>query len=540
MCGIVGYWAKEATLYRKSLDMLFAGAARRGRDGVGVGIYTPQFGMKFLQRFPHPYNHCKDQVLDMIEETLSVGDILLVSCRATPETELETTEEMLQPIARIGTVLVHNGGITDSINKELSELSPPRRRFITDIDSEGIQVAYLVHGYNMVKTMEYLSGSFAFILIDMLKDKLYAVTSFNPLAHMYIKGYGYFLHSDLKSLNQVLRHITGASRDGMNVWESWYHHYIEGYTILETDLESGFQYKKRYHPNFLWPNKPKTFKNTKTLVIASGGIDSGLTAHILKLAGHSVEMVHFSYGQKGESEELWAVKHLAKSIGVPCRRIDLDEIYNVHNLSCGSMLTDNKIEITSGEDDLKSTIAWVPGRNAIFVSITMALAESWIMTKGLEKVYISAGWSQLSEETGGYPDNSFQFSQAINNLKDYGYITGDRIEFLPIMRNLTKTEEWALGYLTEFPFLYTVSCDNPRIHEGKPYLCMECGSTKMSCIAADRSGVPDMRHFIKDGEYIGQRETPTKESFDYSLEDLLDRLELTEQERMRIYYACRP
>jgi hypothetical protein len=38
---------------------------------------------------------------------------------------------------------------------------------------------------------------------------------------------------------------------------------------------------------------------------------------------------------------------------------------------------------------------------------------------------------------------------------------------------------------------------NKLIEENKPILCLECGSTKLSCIAADRAGVEDERVFNK-------------------------------------------
>ena len=423
---------------------------------------------------------------------MTVGAILFASFRATPETEPETTQDMIQPISDLGNklILIHNGGVTDSIKNQV------RWEYLTPLDSEAILAYYINNHRNMVSAMEDLSGSFAFVMLDKEKNKLFVVNSFLPLAHMYIKGYGYFIHSDNECLGKVLHFTHGTDKDGMNVWESWYHHDLEGYTVYETDLDSGAQTKREYTPRFLhpkWDSLAPTGHASKTFVVASGGVDSGLTAHILNKAGHDVSMLHFDYGQKSEEAEAWAINKLSHALEIPSYTIDLKSVYQ--QLLDPSMLLEKNIKVTSGGDDIKSTIAWVAGRNAIFASLAMAFAETAILNYNYSRVYLAAGWAQLSEETGGYPDNSYKFNQAINELKKYGYITGSRIHFLPVLQNLTKTECWQLGAALKFPFKYTVSCDNPQMLPGQPILCSECGSTQLSIIAADRAGVRDLRCF---------------------------------------------
>lgn len=487
MCGIVAYWAKEALLTKDQYDILLTGAEERGQNGIGISIFHKNktwFVIKNLET----YSKAKKEILKRIVEEMKIGSIMLVNCRATPETEpASTTFEQLQPICKDGLFLVHNGGVTDSVVKEWD------CKMTTAIDSEYIIEAYKKYGNNMNEAMEHLSGSFAFVMYDGNKDKLFSVTSFNPLAHMYIRGYGYFLHSSNDCLEKVLFDITKQCRDGMNVWEAWYHHYLDGYSIIETDIQSGFQSPTTYKPYFLYPenNKPKSDKKV-ALVCCSGGIDSSLTAYVLHKCGYDVTMIHFLYGQKSEACEKWAIEQLTATTGIKNKIIDVRNIFNFQ----GSMLLDKDVQIDTGGDKIKSTIAWTPGRNAIFSSIMFAEAENIILTENVEKVYIASGWAQLSEETGGYPDNSFKFIEALNELKKYGYITGHKMEFLPVMQKLLKTEEWMLGDYLKFPFLYTVSCDNPIMGtSGIPILCTECGSTKLSCTAAYRAGIEDPRMF---------------------------------------------
>ena len=495
MCGIVAYWAKEAVLTRREYNVLFEGAALRGNDGVGVAIIYPD-GINSITKNIGPYEQVREEILDVVCERMKVGCLLLASFRATPETEPVTNYDMIQPISRDKLFLVHNGGVTDSVKNDVSF------EYLTPLDSEAIIAYYLANNRNMVSCMEDLSGSFAFVMLDKEKDKLFAVTSFLPLAHSYVRGYGYFLHSDNECLGKVLYYLVQSSRDGISVWESWYHHDLEGYTIYETDLQSGFQSKRTFNPRFLhpkWDALAEPGYHSKSFVVASGGIDSGLTAYLLKLGGHDVSMIHFDYGQKSEEAEHWAISKLSNELQIPYNIIHLRDVYR--ELLDPSMLLEKNIPITSGGDDIKSTIAWVAGRNAIFASIAMAFAETAIFNYNYRQVYVSAGWAQLSEETGGYPDNSYKFNKALEMLKRYGYLTGHRITFLPVLQNLTKTECWRLGTVLNFPFEYTVSCDNPEMHDGVPHLCMECGSTKLSILAADRAGAVDNRLFKGSAGY---------------------------------------
>jgi 7-cyano-7-deazaguanine synthase len=528
MCGICSVWLKESTIGREQWDILLQGVSTRGQDGIGIGIHSSSRLFYSERKFIGKYEENKEEILTFLEENTYRDSLVMFSSRATPETEKETTIGMIQPIQsnNKNLTLIHNGGVTDSLRKELELYD-----FTSQVDSELILAAYEHFERDLKKTMEWLVGSFAFVLLDKEKEKLYAVTSFNPLAHMYIRGYGYFLHSDNSVLEKVLKSLTGQTQDGVNVWESWYHHYLEGYTIIETDLQSGFQFKTSYTPRFLHPVwEPKKTIRTKTLVVASGGLDSGLTAQVLKTVGHDVELIHFLYGQKSEDCELWAVASLAKTLQIPYRVIDLKSFYQ--SLPEKGMLTSKDVDISSGGDLIKSTIAWTSGRNSIFASMTMAIAESLITSNLYDYVYISAGWSQLSEETGGYPDNSFKFNECLEQLKMYGYITGSRINFLPVMQRLTKTEEWLLGSKLEFDFRNTVSCDNPKLNNNIPQLCIDCGSTKLSILASDRAGVSDTRCFDKPRQKLSEiMKTPP-------ITDIIDRLVLTEDEKKILKIKC--
>jgi len=204
------------------------------------------------------------------------------------------------------------------------------------------------------------------------------------------------------------------------------------------------------------------------------------------------------------------------------------------HFSGNGMLTDSDIKIDSGGDNIKSTIAWVPARNAIFTSYLLACAETYLISQNVNEVYIAAGWAQLSEETGGYPDNSFQFAEAIDMMRKYGTITGEYIKFLPVMRNITKTEAWVLGDAMIFPFEHTISCDNPVTFYSHHILCTYCGSTKLSMIAADRAGVEDKRKFADVGGILRERPKMAEKVKTASVSNIISRLELPDSAKEKL------
>ena len=109
-----------------------------------------------------------------------------------------------------------------------------------------------------------------------------------------------------------------------------------------------------------------------------------------------------------------------------------------------------------------------------------------------------------------------------------------RIEFVPVLQALTKTEVWKLGENLGFDFGSTVSCDNPLIGaKGIPYLCTECGSTKLSILASDRAGVKDERKFI------GKRPTLSEPMKLPSIKDIINRLILSEDDKERLLELSR-
>jgi 7-cyano-7-deazaguanine synthase len=499
MCGIFMYWARESTIAPDIYERMILDAEKRGQNGYGFAIIKPDGHVyDYKSLVPFSKDPQRKNIIRSIKDNLCMGDILLGVCRATPETEPPSlSKNDLQPIIYSDRyVLAHNGSVTRS---DVARYSPKFR--ISNIDSETIIQAYGENDCNMKKTMESLSGSFAFIFIDLKKRQMYSVVSFNPLVHAYVKGMGYFTHSDMKAVERGLYGMTGFNKDGCNVWEYWYHSEIPPYTIITTDLDSGMQGRTQFKPKFIYPGwNNVTAQYEKVLVSASGGIDSSLTAFVLDQCGYSVELVHFLYGQKSQDAELIMVQEFSDKTNIPIKVIDLTEFYRSDVIKEVSMLTNEHIPVTTGGEHMKSSLAWVPGRNMMFLTHLATFAEALLMSNECSKVYIAAGWSQLTEETGGYPDNSARFVNSFFKMVQFGTLFGQQMEFMQVMANITKTEQWVLGDALGFPFHLTCSCDEPKVLTGGIFLCEECGSTKLSHWAALRAGVKDPRKFYRRTE----------------------------------------
>jgi queuosine biosynthesis protein QueC len=491
MCGIVSIWNRDGAFSWDHCDLLFEEAEKRGQDGFGITLIPDvrRFGVIKEYRSIHPYGDEREEVRKWFEaEQPKRGSLILANFRAQPETEVSSSEKNLQPIVYVddGLFLVHNGSVANFVVSKYTD-------YQTEIDSEVILKSYQAKG-DMSAVMKEMVGGFAFLLYDQRSNRLFCVNDFKPLAICCIRGRGVILHSSLSAVEKVVQMVSNAPRCGMNVWEDWYYHWQDGNTIREIDLDSGMErittfVPNRYHP--VW--RPETASSKAVvLVSSSGGIDSGLSAFIMNRLGYDVVLVNFNYGQLGREAEARASVRLAEHMGCEWRGIDLELIFK----NDPSSLIRSGIPLETGTDGfIKTTTAWVSNRNAIFLAVLASLAEQKILSNEFGRAYIVTGMSSLSEE-GFYPDNSEYFIKSFMEMTRYSTLVGGRIEYVPVLQRIMKSEEWILGEKLGFPFELTVSCDNPRIlDDGTIELCRQCGSTLLSQWAAEMAGVPDPRKF---------------------------------------------
>lgn len=142
----------------------------------------------------------------------------------------------------------------------------------------------------------------------------------------------------------------------------------------------------------------------KAVVLLSGGLDSATVAAQAQVDGYNVIALSLFYGQRHE-RELEAAKAIVQAL-----KIQEHHLLNV-NLSQwgGSSLTDPSLAVPIEEtasDVIPST--YVPGRNTVFISIALSLAEA----KQAEAIYLGINAVDYS----GYPDCRPEYLAAFQTL----------------------------------------------------------------------------------------------------------------------------
>jgi len=496
MCGIFLCHLNESVIDINALDILFKSALERGKDGYGLVIIRDGI---IAHSIKSRGTYHKDDI--KILSDLKLGDIVIGITRNAPETEVmsdQIDDNHLQPITVDNITYAHNGSITDIYVEQYKD------KMTTKIDSEVIGLSYIEHGRNMRLALESLSGGWSIVGYDALREQIIIVTSFLPLYQCYIKGIGYFVHSLKSGLIELLRYYNRPTHY-TRVWENFYCDEIPPYTIIEIDKDSGLVSQHEYKFNFLVPTYEKRYQSPVCFVMASGGIDSTVTILALREYKRQYKIdldiipVFINYGQKSNKAEEVAVDSI-------CNVLNLNHIKLNHPLRVQhSMLTNSDIPITTATNDLKSTVAWVPARNLMFLSYLTQLAEDWLLEGLCSKAIILGGFPNISEESI-YPDNSERAVDAFQNALKFFTLYGhqNKIHIANIMAGLTKKEELALmkhwGY--EDLFKYTVSCDHAIVKDGVVYQCSKngkpaCGSGLLSKWAADLAGIKDTRQYYE-------------------------------------------
>nr|AUG32376.1 7-cyano-7-deazaguanine synthase [Paulinella longichromatophora] len=145
----------------------------------------------------------------------------------------------------------------------------------------------------------------------------------------------------------------------------------------------------------------------KTIVtLLSGGLDSATATALAQEAGYRIVGLSFDYGQRHKCE--------LKSAEKIASYFDIEEYHTTSvNLSAwgGSTLTNKNHEILKSSEG-KSNIppTYVPGRNTVFISLGLSLAEAI----GAERVIVGVNEVDYS----GYPDCRPDYLEAFQKLAD--------------------------------------------------------------------------------------------------------------------------
>jgi len=214
-------------------------------------------------------------------------------------------------------------------------------------------------------------------------------------------------------------------------------------------------------------------KQSKTVLIYSGGIDSTVLLYDLLNSGHDVQALSVNYGQR-HGKELHCAKSLCKQLNVEHHVADLTAL---NPLLSGSSLTSPHVQVPEGhyeDESMKATV--VPNRNMILLSI----ATGWAMSTGASSVSYAAH----SGDRAIYPDCREEFADAMNSVME---IAGwDKVSLNRPFSSLTKADIVKLGDELGVPFEQTWSC-----YKGGQVHCGVCGTCVERREAFQLAGVTD-------------------------------------------------
>jgi 7-cyano-7-deazaguanine synthase len=203
-------------------------------------------------------------------------------------------------------------------------------------------------------------------------------------------------------------------------------------------------------------------KNSKALVVFSGGQDSTTCLFWALKQFNEVEVVTFDYNQK-HSLEIECAKNIANELGVRHHILDMALL----NQLAPSALTRDDIEVKDAEEGgLPSS--FVPGRNLVFLTFAGILASQ------IGAKHIVTGVCET--DFSGYPDCRDIFVKSLNVTLNLS-MDSQFVIHTPLMW-IDKAETWKLadelGAL-DFVREKTLTCYNGVIADG----CGECPACKL-------------------------------------------------------------
>ncbi len=215
-------------------------------------------------------------------------------------------------------------------------------------------------------------------------------------------------------------------------------------------------------------------------MLFSGGLDSTTALCWAINRGYSCSAVFFDYGQRHKKESSGA-KCIARILGVKLYSIRLAFPWLAVSslVDTGKTLPDVDISRIGATKSIPST--YVPGRNLIFASIGVSLADSI----GAAAVVMGPNVVDCS----GYPDCRPGFYRALEKAVKAGTrrgTSGKEITLLTPLMKLSKKEIIHLAVGLNAPLAHTWSC-----YAGGPRPCGQCDSCKLRAKGFEAAGISD-------------------------------------------------
>ncbi len=459
MCGIVGIKADSVTPdFINAVYRIAVCTQDRGRDGFGLVLQ--QAG---IRHSIHQLSFDGEALMAFLRQHILVSHPLTVvmSSRAQPLPEADSTIKNLQPYMGDRWSLVHNGTISnDRVLADDMGIAHP------GVDT--MVVHELWERQDQLDTSR-LVGGYAFLVIDKHTDELHFLKNFKTL---------WFTRGTYKGTSFA---CAGSEPD-------WLTMTFGAQSLGELPLERIPTYTRGFiHPkgtqltklhNDYWSSTP-ILQEDKAIVVVSGGIDSVTAAYIAtKLHHRQVTLLHCDYGHRSREREKEAVIAIADDLKVPVIWADHQALGELG----ASPLTDRSIQLPLGMASVESTLCWTPARNLLFLAMAAAVAEA----HGAKWIYYG---NNMEEEATGYGDNDLEFVEMMNVVLQYATLRGVQIK--RALARLMKPEILHIGTFLGVPFDKTWSCD-----EGFDLPCGECGCCTTRRYAFERAGLADEQQYL--------------------------------------------
>jgi len=223
-----------------------------------------------------------------------------------------------------------------------------------------------------------------------------------------------------------------------------------------------------------------TSMRSRAVVLASGGLDSTVTAAIAKQEGYELFFLTIAYGQR-HAVEVERARQVAAALGAANHLVMSLDLRAIG----GSALTGPAAVPKDREGNERSRtipVTYVPGRNLIFLSIAAAHAE----VMGAPLIYFGANVLDYS----GYPDCRPDFIRAFEMAVKEGTkagMEGNSLQVKAPLLMLTKAEIIRQGVELQVPFHLTHSCYDPVGDQA----CGRCDSCVIRREGFAKAGVVD-------------------------------------------------
>ncbi|WP_416674651.1 7-cyano-7-deazaguanine synthase QueC [Egbenema bharatensis] len=231
----------------------------------------------------------------------------------------------------------------------------------------------------------------------------------------------------------------------------------------------------------------------KAVVLLSGGLDSATVAAQAIEDGYELIALSFRYGQRHD-RELLAAQQIVEHLKVK-------EHFVVEvNLAQwgGSALTSATDAIpTDGVQAGVIPVTYVPGRNTVFISIALSLAEA----KAAEAIYLGINAIDYS----GYPDCRPEYLEAIQHLASLSSragLAGNAPHLVAPLVMDSKVDIVHRAVRLGVPIALTWSC-----YQGEAEPCGVCDACRIRDRALIEAGQPELATAIGRTMYHQEQST---------------------------------